>query len=47
MDRLLAAVQRHREEAAETLAGSVFRDLDDNEHSDDMCLVALQLTALG
>jgi PAS domain S-box-containing protein len=44
MDRLLQAVDAHRDEPADALARNVFRAVDAAEHNDDVCLVAVRVT---
>lgn len=43
LDRLLAAVARHRAEPAGALTARLLHDLHDAEHRDDLCLLAVRL----
>lgn len=45
MDRLLAEVSAHRDEAAPRLAANIVRAFHDAEHTDDTCLLIAGLRA--
>jgi PAS domain S-box-containing protein len=45
IERLLGAVQSHRDEAPADLTTSLLRSLDDGDHRDDVCLLAASLAA--